>query len=251
MCTLIAFVRCWPDAPLMVAANRDERLSRASSGPRWWPGYAFFAPRDDEAGGTWLGLHQDGLFVGVTNRAGTAKDARLQSRGALVVDALRLGKAERVRDAFAKGVLDGRAYNPFHLFYADTSGDAFVTWFDGAEVHHEDVPRGLAIVTERSLGGDDRGRTERVRSMLGGLVDRDAPPTLEELAPALQQHDYGDRLAATCIHVPEIGYGTRSSLLLDARPAPSASRWLWADGPPCTVPYGEIAIDVLAPARES
>lgn len=242
MCTLVAFVGCWAAAPLIVAANRDERLSRASSGPRAWPGEAFVAPRDEEAGGTWLGLHRAGLFVGVTNRAGAVRDPARRSRGSLVVEALRLGSARRVHEAFASGALDGRAYNPFHLFYADTGGDAFVTWFDGEAVRREDVPRGLAIVTERSLGGDDRGRTERVRRVLAPLLAREQPPRLEELAPAMKQHDEGERLAATCIHVPELDYGTRSSLLLDVRPDPSARRWLWAEGSPCTVPYVEIPL---------
>lgn len=242
MCTLAAFIGCWPEAPLIVAANRDERLARASSGPHLWPGEAFVAPRDDEAGGTWLGLHRSGLFVGVTNRAGTTRDPSLRSRGTLVVEALRVGSAGGIHEAFASGALEGRAFNPFHLFYADPSGDAFVTWFDGSAVHGERVPGGLFVVTERSLGGDDHGRTERVRSRLQPLLARSAAPTLEELAPALRDHDEGDRIAATCIHVPELGYGTRSSLLLDVRPGHSASRWLWAEGPPCTVPYAPVLL---------
>ena len=242
VCTLIAFVGCWAEAPLIVAANRDERLSRASSGPKAWKGEAFVAPRDEEAGGTWLGLHRDGLFVGVTNRAGTTRDPLLRSRGALVVEALRLGSARRVHDAFASGALDGRAFNPFHLFYADLTGDAFVTWFDGSAVHRQPVSRGLFIVTERSLGGDDHGRTERVRSTLDPLLSGGAAPRLEEIAPALRAHDENDRIASTCIHVPELGYGTRSSLLLDVRPGLSGSRLLWAEGPPCTVPYVEVPL---------
>jgi len=238
VCTLISFVGCWAEAPLIVAANRDERLSRASSGPRPWEGEAFVAPRDEEAGGTWLGLHGDGLFVGVTNRAGTERDPLLRSRGALVVEALRLGSARRVHEAFASGAIDGRAFNPFHLFYADLTGDAFVTWFDGSEVHRQPVSRGLFIVTERSLGGDDHGRTERVRSTLAPLLARGAAPRLEEIAPALRAHDETDRIASTCIHVPELDYGTRSSLLLDVRPA----RLLWAEGPPCVVPYVEVPL---------
>ncbi len=242
MCTLIAFVGVWAEAPLVVAANRDERLTRVSSGPRPWKGEAFFAPRDDEAGGTWLGLHRDGLFVGITNRAGTALDPGLRSRGALVVEALRLGSARRVHEAFGSGALDGRTFNPFHLLYADLTGDAFVTWFDGSEVHRQSVSRGLAVVTERSLGGDDHGRTERVHAKLDPLLARVAAPRLEEIAPVLRDHDEDDRLASTCIHVPELDYGTRSSLLLDVLPGRSGSRWLWAEGPPCTVPYVEVPL---------
>src|SRR5580698_8268449 len=55
MCTLVAFIRVWPGSALVVAANRDERLDRAASGPTRWAGEKFFAPRDEVAGGTWLG----------------------------------------------------------------------------------------------------------------------------------------------------------------------------------------------------
>ena len=33
MCTLIALHRCYPDASLVVAANRDEYLDRPAEGP--------------------------------------------------------------------------------------------------------------------------------------------------------------------------------------------------------------------------
>ncbi len=239
MCTLVAFIAAWPGAPLIVAANRDERLDRPASPPRRWPGEFFAAPVDDLAGGTWLGLHDSGLFVGITNRAGASRDPNLLSRGQLVVEALRLGTAREVHGAFAT-TLDARRYNPFHLFYADPSGDAFVTWFDGQAVHQQELPRGLAVVTERSLGGDDHGRTDRVTRELEPLLRSDAPPALEALAPAMMQHDESDRIASTCVHVPELGYGTRSSLLLDVRRKPMKSRWLWAEGPPCIAPYVEV-----------
>lgn len=42
------------ESPLVIAANRDERLDRPASGPTRWAGEKFFAPRDEQAGGTWL-----------------------------------------------------------------------------------------------------------------------------------------------------------------------------------------------------
>ena len=225
MCTLVAFVGVWPEAPLIVAANRDELLGRPSSGPRRWDGEMFTAPRDELLGGTWLGLHASGLFVGVTNRAGTPRDPALASRGQLVVEALRLGGARKLHAAFANG-LDARRYNPFHLLYADTTAEAFVTWFDGQASHQEQLSPGLAVVTERSLGGDYYGRSEHVRRRLEPLLERDGPPALEDFAPAMRDHDERDPLASTCVHVPVLRYGTRSSLLLDVRLEPGRTRWL-------------------------
>jgi uncharacterized protein with NRDE domain len=240
MCTLVAFIRGWPEFPLVVAANRDERLDRAASGPTRWAGEKFFAPRDEQAGGTWLGLHESGLFVGVTNRAGSPRDGSRASRGQLVIDTLRLGDAQRIHEAFSS-TLDARSYNPFHLLYADRNA-AFVTWFDGSAMHQQELLPGLTVVTERSLGGDDRGREARVRRMLQPLLTQVTPPALEELAPTMRDHVDGDPLASVCVHVPGLGYGTRSSLLLEVSVGLGKRRWLWADGAPCSTGYREIEV---------
>lgn len=78
--------------------------------------------------------------------------------------------------------------------------------------------------------------------MLEPLLLRGAPPALEDLAPAMREHDEVDRAASVCVHVPELAYGTRSSLLLDVRGEPGRSRWLWAEGAPCAVPYLEVPL---------
>ena len=95
-----------------------------------------------------------------------------------------------MRKAFST-TLDARAYNPFHLLYADRDA-AFVAWFDGDAMHQEELARGLSVVTERSLGGSDHGREERVRRQLEPLLARAAPPALEELAPTMRDHVDGD-----------------------------------------------------------
>ena len=68
MCTLALLVPP-PGGVLQVAANRDEWLKRPAAAPAVWT-EGWLAPKDLEAGGTWLGLNAQGLFVGVTNRAG-------------------------------------------------------------------------------------------------------------------------------------------------------------------------------------
>src|SRR4051812_6070784 len=116
MCTLIAAVHVFADMPLVIAANRDERTSRPARPPFLWPDERrprLLAPRDEQAGGSWLGLNDLGLFVGITNRAGVALDPSRRSRGALVMDALRAPSAGDLHARLA--ALDARAYNPFHL----------------------------------------------------------------------------------------------------------------------------------------
>ncbi|MDR9382369.1 MAG: NRDE family protein, partial [Natronomonas sp.] len=54
MCTLIVAWRVFDDAPVCVAANRDEATDRPSSPPRVREGdRPVLAPRDERAGGTW------------------------------------------------------------------------------------------------------------------------------------------------------------------------------------------------------
>src|SRR5579863_1043129 len=146
MCTLVAAVGQFPGYPLVVAANRDERLDRAASPPRLWPGTTpFIAPRDEVAGGTWLGVNARGLFVGITNRFGVPVDPQRRSRGQIVVEALAAPSARELHSRMAR--FPAEEFNPFHLLYADAE-DAFVTWFDGQARQQAELGRGVHVVTE-------------------------------------------------------------------------------------------------------
>lgn len=232
LCTLIAAFHVLPRWPLAVAANRDEHLDRASSPPRLWPGNpSFVAPRDDVAGGTWLGLNKRGLFVGVTNRFGVPRDPRRESRGTLVLEALAESSPQSLHRRLA--ALSPARFNAFHLFYADRSR-AYVTWSDGGELKQAELPPGVQIITERSLGGDDHARTELIRSRWREL-DPDRIDE-EDLGGLLRLHA-ADAIGGTCIHAPAFNYGTRSSAIVLLADTTAASRMLWAEGNPCSVPY--------------
>lgn len=246
MCTLLVAFQSVDGAPLLVAANRDERLDREAAPPRMWPGNlergetAFLAPVDKVAGGTWLGLNVRGLFVGVTNRFGVPRDDARESRGQLVVEALRAPDAAALHAKLAE--LSPTRFNAFHLLYADRT-HAFVTWSDGTRITQETLAPGVHVVTERSLGASDAGRTELVLEAWRRLPVR---PSLADLGALTRIHSQGSTspLRGTCIHVPELGYGTRSSALLSVEAPPRESRFMWAEGSPCAVPH--LAIDVGA-----
>jgi uncharacterized protein with NRDE domain len=233
MCTLIAAVRHFPGLPLLVAANRDERYDRPASAVHRWAGERFVAPRDDEAGGTWLGVNERGLFVGITNRSGAIKDDARESRGVLVVEGLRADSAAALHASLA--TLGPERFNAFHLLYADRRA-AFVTWSDGASVRQHELAPGTHIVTERSLGGDDRERTELVRQRLAA-IDPSRVPDPEAIEALLKLHGGPHPLGGTCVHVPEVGYGTRSSMVYFGGEVLEDSRLYWAEGPPCTATY--------------
>jgi hypothetical protein len=242
MCTLIVSFQQHRDWPLVVAANRDELRARLATGPRRWPGEPFVAPRDEQALGTWLGLTTSGLFVGVTNRFPAQQHPHRRSRGLLVVDALRAPDAATLQARLA--TLDPRQYNAFHLLFADHTA-AFVTWSDGEALHQHGLGPGLHVVTERSLGGDDRARIELIEARWPTLAPPGAVPSPQALAGLLGTTRSDDPLGGLCVDVPEWNYGTRSALVLLRHRVLASSRLFWADGSPDTTPFVERA-DLIA-----
>jgi hypothetical protein len=91
MCTLILLRRPDHDWPLLLAANRDEMTARPWLSPaRHWHEYPnVVAGVDRLAGGSWLGLNDEGVVAIVMNRYGTlGPQAGRRSRGELVLKAL-------------------------------------------------------------------------------------------------------------------------------------------------------------------
>ncbi len=52
-------------------------------------------------------------------------------------------------------------------------------------------------------------------------------------------------LDGPCVHVPDFGYGTGSSLVLFKEPKVGDSDWRWADGPPDRTPFTQQRFDTL------
>lgn len=153
MCTLIVLHRCVAGKPLVVAANRDEFFARPAEGPAIRSGRSgrILAPRDLEAGGSWVGLSERGVFAGLTNlrpvpgapsrtlvEAGDGGGERvpsasaLRSRGEVVMQALDARSAEEAAEAFSR--LEEGLYNPFQLFVADACSAALIVYRDGPRI---------------------------------------------------------------------------------------------------------------------
>lgn len=236
MCTVLVASHVVPGCPLVVVANRDERLDRAARGPFVWP-EGFLAPRDEVAGGTWLGVSPSGVFVGITNRFLGPREATRRSRGAIVAEVLALPSARAIHAELER--LDPRAYNGFHVVYADRA-DVLATASDGETLAQVALGRGTHALTERSFdAGDDRPRQARIAAAWARLSSRGAPA---ELTLVLAEHDPDDPFASTCIHAPALGYGTRSSMVLALAEDPSKSALLWAEGPPCSTAFADVSL---------
>jgi len=229
MCTLVLAVPP-PGGVLQIAANRDEFLARPASPPALSADGRWLAPRDLQAGGTWLGQNASGLFVGVTNRSAGPRDAARRSRGLLVVEALESPDAASLHHRLA--ALDPSAYNGFHLAYADGTS-AGLTWSDGNTLRQERLSAGVHVLTEQSLGAGDDG--PRRRLIQEGVPGGGALLDVEGWLALLSVHGPEPR-AGTCVHADAVGYGTRSAFVLHRAPTVAASRCAWTEARPCTTP---------------
>ncbi len=123
MCTVVVLRRPGARWPLLLAANRDELKSRPWRPPgRHWPDRPeVVAGRDEQAGGTWLGVNDHGVVATVLNRVGTlGPETGKRSRGELVLEALDHADAAAAAGALAD--LEPAAYRPFNLIVADQQG---------------------------------------------------------------------------------------------------------------------------------
>ena len=132
MCTLVILRRPGHPWPLLLAANRDEMDNRPWLPPgRHWPDRDdVVAGRDGLAGGTWLGLNEDGVVAAILNRINTLGPAPgMRSRGELPLEALDNGDARSAADALAH--LNPAAYRPFNMIVADTAQGFWIRAVDG------------------------------------------------------------------------------------------------------------------------
>lgn len=229
MCTLLFRHRPGDTYPLAILSNRDERHTRPSSGWKWHAGTpAIFAPRDDAAGGTWIGLSEKGVVAALTNIFPPVKGKNFRSRGALVIDMLALDRAKKARRK-VRALLDESPYNKFNLLVADGL-EAFMFSWDGKGLWEGRLNPGVYKV------GNDPW---------DGLMQPEAKGSnaawLESNGDALKSHP------EICKHGEE--YGTRSSskILLDAV-NPGQSQVWHAEGNPCETAY-QMALEPAGAAK--
>jgi uncharacterized protein with NRDE domain len=238
MCLLAVLFKHHPDAPLVVAANRDEWLERPAEPlrvlravPRTLGG------RDVLAGGTWLA---------VTNPPqGGARDATRRSRGELPIVFTAEADAE-VGVRLNAGRLRSEDYNPCWMLVGDREALFFVAVDGRGPPRAQALAPGVHVLENRPLSPASP-KAARVAAALAHAPTWRGDALVEGLATVLRDHDApdgpveGDRptfrsvaLGATCVHAGP--YGTRSSSIIVV-PTTGAPRVLFADGPPCEAPF--------------
>ena len=240
MCTILLAWRCVPDAPLVLAANRDELRGRPSEGPQVLARHPTVAGgRDVLAGGTWLAVAADGRVAAVTNRRSEGRDPTRRSRGDLPLQALAAGDAAAMRRLVAG--LSAAAYNPCNVLVADTVGAAAGRLDGEGAVRVVDLQPGPHVLTVDDV--DDRARTKvaALSDMLEAAVGvGDADAVLAAMEEVLRDHGGPGRdgVDAACIHGDLYGTVSSSSVAVHA-----GGRIVYrhAPGQPCVTPHEDVS----------
>ena len=208
MCLLVVVSRLDRGTPLVVGANRDERLERPATamtvlretGPRILGG------RDEEAGGTWLAVNEHGVVAGLTNRpAPEGRDLSKRSRGELPLALAGHRDAASAVEAFVARfrVAD---YNPSWLLVGDrtslyavdmtgaSAGSAGAGAGDGRPVVEELGP-GVHILENNPLHTGSP-KEVHVRRLLGDLSALEGADLIERVRSVLVDHTIPETEAA-------------------------------------------------------
>jgi hypothetical protein len=234
VCTCIISVHPNPAWPILLAANRDEKLDRPSRAPAaHWPDQPdVTGGLDERAGGTWLAVRRDGMLAAVLNRLGSLGPAPgKRSRGELPLIALRHATAEDAASALSD--LNGGHYRSFNLIIAGRDGAWWLRGTGQGPVRAFPLTPGVHIITARDP--DDQS-SPRVARNLPRFRAAPAPnPPDWSSWPALLADNTPPSEAA--INIPAFsGFGTVGSALA-AIPAEGEPVFLHAGGPPHEHPY--------------
>jgi len=239
MCTVVLLLRPGHAYPVMLAANRDERIDRAWDSPAaFWPDRpGVLAGRDRTAGGTWMGMNSHGVLATVLNRQGTLGPAAgKRSRGELPLIALEHPTAPAAIAVVT--ALDAGEWRGFNMVIADAHGAHFLHGLGRGHPESRPLGTGVHMVTAHEPNDPDSPRVARHLARFQATP----PPAPDDWSG--WQAILADRSGpeGTEINIPPRGgFGTVSASFV-AWPAAGAPRWLFAPGPPHEAAFAPIAI---------
>jgi uncharacterized protein with NRDE domain len=244
VCTLALYLRRFAAYPLIVAANRDEFYDRPASSPRviahepWVVG-----GQDLVAGGTWLGLNQVGMVVGLLNRRGRSPDPHRRSRGLLALEMLQCRSLEEALERLQRE--PGERYNGFNLLIATTT-QAHVACNVDDRIELTSLQPGVHLLTNLDINDPTCPRIAKSARLFENLGAPSPPVLINELRAILSDHSTPLDPRSTmppnnlCVHTTRFGTCS-ASILLYAQEEARFRHW-FADGPPCSRPFVELPL---------
>lgn len=233
--------------PLIVAANRDEHYDRPSAPLDLWSTEPkILAGKDLLAGGTWLGINEHGLLVGILNRRANGEaesPTPTRSRGLLCLDLLTL---RSTADACLFLNRHQEIYQPFTVVFADTR-EAWISYNIRRDIKTHRLDEGLHVYGSAAPFAERSQKVDRAQlrfaQVAAGLGSncRDKSAWVRSLRPVLSDHSLGngstDPKEAICVHGDLSG--TVSSTILFFSQTEERFYAFNCPGPPCRGSFAE------------
>lgn len=243
MCTVILLRRPGHVWPLLVAANRDERLDRPWDPPAaWWPETpSLTGGRDRTAGGTWMALGSRQVLAAVLNRPGSLGPAAgKRSRGELPLLA---AAAESAAAAAARiAALPAQEWRPFNMVVADSRDAFFLRGLGHGHPAVLPLPEGVSMVTAHDPNDATSPRTRRHLPRFHAAAPPD--PAAGDWSPwtaLLADSAYDPAIGpAETLNVPPTGgFGTVCASLLAFGPQ---AHWLFCPAAPGAASFAPVPL---------
>jgi len=228
MCLLAIHYQLVPEAPVLIAANREEYYDRKSQTPTIQSG----KPRvlggvDLVAGGTWLGVNQHGLLIAVCNRRKMYPPAAPLSRGVFARELLKCSSAYEAAHT-AMDELSAGQYDGVNYVCADSRSGHVVHGGDNLEI--VELNEGLSIISSRDLDDDRDDRVQLARRLLT-LQQLDSPVKFLAVASKVFARSPSPPGRPSVI-LRGSDKGTVSSTLISLGAKPRDAIYQYAPGPP-------------------
>ncbi len=236
MCIFSVAYRVLPDCPIFVLTNRDESTERPTLSPRIFEsaapdGTRWFGGADQRAGGTWLGVNEQGVLAAVTNRKTAFVTDNPRSRGLLCRDVL-----EGATDQHLLGELTSGPYAGFNLIVlAPYSADVFE---HADESLWRELTPGVHTIGNGNLDAAEDPRVQRTQKLVEEMVGSARAVGWThwiEQAKAICRLPADGALPGICLQGE--GWGTVGSTIIALPLDSRESVYHYAAGPPCSTPY--------------
>ncbi len=230
---------------LLVTMNRDDLAARREAPPSLWRSAdtAFAAPKDLQAGGTWIGVNEAGVVACLLNRYDAAPTGRV-SRGQIVIEAMAGRNREQACAILAH--LEHGAFSPFTAVVIDRLGATQFDW-TGARFERTDLADMADLMLTSSSWQYERVRTQRealfreVWSSDGDTLDRvasfhSARESAKDAWAPMMQRPHSQTKSITQVELvtgaAEMRYWTRDGALSRRLTAPDSVVTLPSRGQP-------------------
>ncbi|HCH23863.1 MAG TPA: hypothetical protein DE179_06150 [Oceanospirillaceae bacterium] len=220
MCLIVVAHQVHPNYPLLLAANRDEFRQRPTQRMHHWQQPNILAGKDLQAGGTWLGVGNDGRWAALTNyRDGSSKTVAGPSRGHICTHFI---EQDLSALHFAQQ-LSQQTYAGFNVLLWD--GEDLVYYASQGEQALQVLKPGIYGLSNAHLDTN----WPKVNIVKAGMTDLLAEPEVAHqhlqnimFNNQLAAHhllpdtgiplDWEQRLSSCFIDAPDMDYGTRTCI---------------------------------------